>query len=260
MTRRCLILPLLLLALLGCKPSPTNALRVGMELNYPPFETQDRSGKPDGVSVKIAEALARDLGRPLTIVPMEFGSLTTALKTGNIDLVISSMTATEERRQTIDFSEPYAFTALALLVAKDSPVQSIDDLKSSDRRIAVKSSTSSEAWATKHLPDTKRTAFSDDAACVLEVVQGRADAFLYDQLSIYRYQKKNPDTTRALLQPFTEETWAIGLAKGNDELLRKTNAFLTKFRAEGGFEKLAQQYLSEEKNAMEAAGIPFMLR
>ncbi|TLD70851.1 transporter substrate-binding domain-containing protein [Phragmitibacter flavus] len=255
-----LILLFCLTLLTGCNPGPSNALRVGMELNYPPFETQDSSGKPDGVSVKIAEALAADLGRPLTIVPMEFGSLTTALKSGNIDLIISSLTATDERRQTIDFSEPYAFTALALLVAKDSPIQSIDDLKSPDRRLAVKSSTTGESWATKNLPNTKRTAFSEDAACVLEVIQGRADAFLYDQLSIYRYQKKNPDTTRALLKPFTEETWAIGLAKGTPDLLQQINAFLTKFRASGGFEKLAEQYLSEEKAAMQAAGIPFMLR
>jgi len=253
---------LLLFAILlsACNRQASNTLRVGMELTYPPFETQTTSGQPDGVSVKLAEALAADLGRPLQIVPMEFSGLIPALKTGSIDLVISSMTATDERRQSIDFSEPYAFTGLALLVGKDSTVQSFGDLKSPDRRIAVKAGTSGESWATRNLPDTKRTAYADDAACVLEVAQGRADAFLYDQLSILRYHRKNPDTTRALLKPFTEEAWAIGLAKGNPELLGKTNAFLQKFRSEGGLNKLAEQYLSEEKAALESQNIPFLLR
>jgi membrane-bound lytic murein transglycosylase MltF len=77
----------------------------------------------------LAEALAAHLGRPLKIVPMEFSGLIPALKTGNIDLILSSMTATDERRKSIDFSNPYAFTGLALLVRKDSEIQSIEDLK-----------------------------------------------------------------------------------------------------------------------------------
>jgi ABC-type amino acid transport/signal transduction systems, periplasmic component/domain len=252
----------LLFALLlsACNRPSSNALRVGMELTYPPFETQNASGQPDGVSVKLAEALAADLGRPLKIVPMEFSGLIPALKSGSIDLVISSMTATDERRQSIDFSEPYAFTGLALLVGKDSSVKSIEDLKSANRRVAVKSGTSGESWATRNLPQAQRTAYADDAACVLEVAQGRADAFLYDQLSILRYHRKNPDTTQTLLKPFTEEAWAIGLAKGNADLLGKTNAFLQKFRAEGGLNQLADQYLKEEKAALESQNIPFLLR
>jgi polar amino acid transport system substrate-binding protein len=249
-----------ILLLAGCNRQPSNTLRVGMELTYPPFETQTISGEPDGVSVKLAEALAANLGRPLKIVPMEFSALIPALKSGSIDLVISSMTATDERRQSIDFSEPYAFTGLALLVGKNSPINSIDDLKSANRRLAVKSGTTSESWATRNLPNTQRTAFSDDAACVLEVAQGRADAFIYDQLSILRYQRKNPETTRALLKPFTEEAWAIGLAKGNADLRGKTNAFLAKFRSQGGLSKLADQYLKEEKAALESQNIPFLLR
>lgn len=252
---------LLFALLLGsCSKQAPNTLRVGMELTYPPFETQTVSGEPDGVSVKLAEALAAELKRPLKIVPMEFSGLIPALKSGSIDLVISSMTATEERRQSIDFSDPYAFTGLALLVGKNSPIQSIDDLKSASRKIAVKSATTSESWVTQNLPETKRSVFSDDAACVLEVAQGRADAFIYDQLSILRYSRKNPDTTRALLRPFTEESWAIGVAKGNPELLEKTNAFLKNFRANGGLNQLAGRYLAEEKKALESQNIPFLLR
>src|SRR5689334_13126727 len=85
----------------------TQPLVVGMELSYPPFEMTDTSGNPDGVSVQLAKELARALGRPVEIRNMAFEGLIPALKTGKIDLIISSMTVTAERAHSIDFSDPY---------------------------------------------------------------------------------------------------------------------------------------------------------
>jgi polar amino acid transport system substrate-binding protein len=239
-----------------------SVLRVGMDLSYPPFEMQDTAGKPDGVSVRLAEALAVHLGRPLKIVPMEFSGLIPALKTGNLDVVLSSMTKTEERSKSIAFSNPYAKTGLALLIRKTSDLQSVDGLKTLARPItvAVKAATTGETWALKNLASAKRVVFEDPAACVLEVVQGRADAFIYDQLSVFKYAAKNAAETRALLTPFAEESWAIGLALGSDVLRAEVNAFLESFRTQGGFTKLGAQYLKEEKSALESLGIPFILQ
>ena len=97
-----LILFLFCLFLAACNGKKDNSLRIGMELTYPPFEMKDAQGNPDGVGVKMAEALAAELGRPLKIVPMEFTGLMPALQSGSVDLVISSMTASEERRKSID--------------------------------------------------------------------------------------------------------------------------------------------------------------
>ena len=231
-----------------------------MDLSYPPFEMQDKAGNPDGVGVKLAEALAAHIGRPLKIVPMEFSGLIPALKTGNVDLVLSSMTATDERRKSIDFSEPYAFTGLALLVRKDSDIQSIEDLKKPGRTITAKTATTGETWAIDNIPSAKRVVFEDQTACVLEVAQGRADAFIYDQLSIFKYAEENKETTRGLLKPFVEESWALGVAKGNDALREQVNAFLNEFRKQNGFSKLGDQYLKDEKKFLDEAGIPFILR
>lgn len=235
-------------------------LRIGMELAYPPFEMQDTSGNPDGVGVRMAEALATHLGRPLEIVPMGFNGLVPALQSGHIDLIISSLTANEERRKQIDFSDPYAFTGLAFLVRKGSDVKSIDDLKSPGRVVTVKSATTSEMWAIDNLPEAKRVVSEDQTACVQEVIQGRADAFIYDQLSIYAYSRDNPDTTEGRLHPFVEESWAIGVAKGNDALRQQVNQFLVAFRADKGFEKLTDRYLQDEKRLLDQMGIPFILR
>ena len=263
--RRFLILATCGLSLSGCtgksKQSGQGAvLRVGMDLSYPPFEMQDKAGNPDGVGVRLAEALAANLGRPLKVVPMEFSGLIPALKTGNVDLILSSITATDERRESILFSNPYAFTGLALLVRKDSDIQSIEDLKKSGRSVTAKTSTTGETWAINNLPGARRVVFEDQTACVLEVAQGRADAFIYDQLSIYQYAEQNKETTRGLLKPFVEESWAIGIAKGNEALRGQVNAFLDDFRKQDGFGKLGERYLQKEKKFLEAAGVPFILR
>lgn len=266
MNRRHLLL-LSALALTGCgdrKPAAAGGggqtLRVGMDLTYPPFEFTDSQGNPDGVGARMAEALAADLGRPLKIVPMSFAGLLGALETGSVDCVISSMTASDERRKTFDFSDPYAWTAISMLVQKESPVQKWEDLKEPGRKVAVKKGTTAETWARGLLPDNQIIVFEPETACVEEVKSGRAAAFVYDQLSILNFHKANPDTTRALLQPIREESWAVAIRKGDTELAGKVNAFIAKFRKEGGFEKLALRYLAEEKKTMEALGIPFILR
>lgn len=253
----CLCLGLLLS---GCgKETAGHApLVVGMELAYPPFEMTDEQGKPSGVSVDMARALAAYLERPLEIRNMSFDGLIPALKTGSIDLVISSMTATEERAQSIDFSDRYLHTELALLVPKDSDVSSVADLNVAGRVVAVKLGTTGHVYATAHLSNATVRVLQKENACVLEVTQGKADAFLYDQLSVFQSARRHPESTRAILDSFQRESWAIGLQKGNEELRTQVNAFLADYRAKGGFEELGEKYLGEYQRGFRELGIPFV--
>src|SRR5262249_29166250 len=101
--------------LTGCEQDKTPKLRVGMEASYAPFEFKNEKGELDGVDVKIAEALAKHLGLKLVISEYTFAGIITALQGDEIDCIISAMTATDERRKSIDFSDPYVFTAIAML-------------------------------------------------------------------------------------------------------------------------------------------------
>jgi polar amino acid transport system substrate-binding protein len=94
-------------------------------------------------------------------------------------------------------------------------------------------------------------------ACVLEVVQHKAQAFIYDQISVLKQWQLHRDTTEALLKPFHEEDWAIGLRRGDDALRAQVNAFLGVFRAEGGFRRLGDKYLKEQREAFQKLGVPF---
>lgn len=237
----------------------TKPLIVGMELAYPPFEMTDQSGKPSGISVELATDLAKSLGRPVVIQNTAFDGLIPALKTGKIDLVISSMTATAERAQAIDFSEPYLTTGLCLLLKKDSTAKTIDDLDQAGVKIAVKKGTTGHLYASNRLKKAELLVLDKESAAVLEVSQGKADAFIYDQMSIYQNWQRNTATTRAMLEPFQKETWAVGIRKGNDGLRNQVNKFIREYREKGGFEQLGERYLKEMKGEFKRLGYSFFL-
>ena len=240
------------------QPDAAAALTVGMELAYPPFEMQDPRGNPAGVSVDMAKALGEYLHEPVTIENIPFSGLIPALKTGKIDLIISSMTETPERAQSIDFSDPYLSTGLCLLVKKDSTIQGIGDVDRPGVTVVVKQGTTGQVYARDHVTNASVLVLDKETACVLEVTQGKADAFIYDQMSTFTNWKKNPDATRPILRPFQAESWAIGIRQGNTDLREKVNAFLKDYRAKGGFEQLGDRYLSEQKAAFKQMNVPFV--
>ena len=244
--------------LAGCSGNSTTTLKVGMELAYPPFETKDDAGNPTGVSVDFAQALGDYLGRPVEIDNIAWDGLIPALQTGQVDVVISSMTITADRQTQIDFSKPYAKALLAILANKNSGVTTVDDLNQPGKTVAVKLGSTGDLYAQAHLPAAQITELADESACVTEVAQGKADAFIYDQLTIYRDQQANPTTTTAIFVPFQDvEYWGVGVKKDNTALLNSVNAFIDKFYADNGFDALTAKYLSQEKLAFDQLGFPW---
>ena len=255
MPRHLIALFLLLTGTLSAESPP---LRVGMDLSYPPFETIGPDGKPTGISVEIAEALGTYLGRAVEISNMPFTGLIPALKSGKIDLIISSMTATPERAKAVAFSEPYLTTGLAALVPAASTATDLASLDQAGQTIVVRQGTTGEVFARANLHNARILTLEKENAAVLEIVQGKAAAFIYDQMSVFQNTQRNPGKVRALLAPLQRESWAIALRPEDAALLTEVNTFLDKFRADGGFTKLADRYLADEKAAFAAQGIPFV--
>jgi polar amino acid transport system substrate-binding protein len=230
-------------------------LKVAMELAYPPFETKDANGDPSGVSVDFAKAFGEYIGREVVISNTSWDGLIPSLQTGKADMVVSSMTITEKRSKEVDFSQPYANSLLGILANKKSGVASIEDLNKAGRKVAVKTGSTGHIYAQNNLKNAEIIALADESACVTEVIQGKSDAFLYDQLTIYRNQQKNPETTNAIFIPFQDvEKWGVAVKKGNTDLVNKLNEFIKKYTSEGGFDKLTQKYLSSEKSEFDKLG------
>jgi polar amino acid transport system substrate-binding protein len=232
-------------------------LVIGMELLFPPFEMLDTNGQPAGVGVDLGKALGEYLHRPVRIENIPFDGLIPSLKTGKVDIAISSMTITDERKRSIDFSDPYLRMGLAILANKNSDIQSIDDVDKPGRRVAVKKATTGHIYAMQHFKNAQLLVLSDSSSCATEVSQGKADCMIYDQISVFQHWKKFQDTTRAILKPFQQEEWGIGIRKGNDELRQQVNAFIKHFRETGGFDVLGSKYFSENKKVFQELGIEF---
>ncbi|MEG0291326.1 MAG: transporter substrate-binding domain-containing protein [Anaerovoracaceae bacterium] len=230
-------------------------LIVGMELAYPPFETKDKAGDPIGISPDFAKAFGEYIGKEVEIVNTSWDGLIPSLETNKVDMVMSSMTITDERKDTVDFSEPYANAMLAFLLNKNTDVKNVKELNKKGKVIAVKTGSTGALFADKNLSNAKIVKLADESACVTEVAQGKADGFIYDQLTIYRNNQRNENSTKTLfIKEQKPEQWGVAVKKGNKELQSKLNEFIAKYTKDGGFDKLTDKYLKKEKAAFEAKG------
>ena len=133
--------------------------------------------------------------------------------------------------------------------------ETIEDLNQPGRVVAVKTGSTGDVFATKNLDQANIVRLADESACVTEVVQGKADGFLYDQLTIYRNQARNPESTDAVFIPFQDvEYWGIAVAKDHQELLDQINEFIAEYSEDGGFDRITEKHLSEEKSAFDDLG------
>ncbi len=154
----------------------------------------------------------------------------------------------------IGFSDPYLSTGLALLVGAKSEARSLTDLDQTGKTLVVRLGTTGETWARPEYPECDHRCHGQGKHRRPGSNQGKADAFIYDQMSVWQNQQKNPDTTRALLAPIRKEEWAIAVRKDDEALRAQINAFLKKFRAEGGFDRLAPEFLKDQKDGVSEAG------
>lgn len=251
------MLIIIVIGVVGCKDKKESEkpLIVAMELAYPPFEMKDLNGDPSGISVDFAKAFGKYINRNVKIENIAWEGLIPSVQTGKVDLVISSMSITKERMKVVDFSIPYSNSLQGILTNKKSNIKDFKDLDKKGNNIAVKTGSTGFIFAMKNVKNANVIALADESACVTEVLQGKADGFFYDQLTIYRNWQKNKNTTKPIFIPYQDvDVWGVATKKGNTVLLTQLNKFIVKYRAEGGFDKLSTKYLSKEKKDFDKLG------
>lgn len=217
-------------------------LVVGTASGYYPFEMVDKKNELVGFDVDIAKAVAKELGVQIEWQNYAFAGLIPALQAGKIDMVLAGMTATEKRKETVDFSDPYFISGLGLLVSKSVPnVKKPEDLDKPGFVVGVSMGTTGDQTATRIFKTATVKKFDGSALAGLEVINGKAQAVVHDTPWVAIYQRRNAETTYAVLEPFTTEPLGIAVPKGNPELVAWLNAFLKKYK-DGGEYKKAYQY------------------
>lgn len=254
-----LMLMISVISFTGCKSDDEEVLRVGMELKWPPFETIDKKGNPEGISVMIAEELGEYLGREVEIVDMQFGSLITALETEKLDVILASMSITEDRKEKINFSEPYMYFKILSAVNVNSGIESYDDLftKEGVRFVAPK------AFATLDIAREKANnpqiiEFDDKATASLELASGNADVFMVDAVSAVSIAGNYPDDLFVIYEPVDVSPIGMGVRKSDTELLEKVNEFIAKMEELGVNERIEVAY-NETLNELVGKGYEFYL-
>jgi polar amino acid transport system substrate-binding protein len=235
--------------MVGCTTSSTDSsenatpLKVGMDLNYPPFETIDNNNIPTGISVDIAEYLGEYLERPVEIVNMGFGSLIQSVNTDVIDIVIASMSITPERALAVDFTDAYLYFQIITLVNQDfATANGLTEDSTTEEILAIEDARyaglATQVSATIPESNGKEvTIFSGTGSlgnAIKSVADGNSDIFLMSVNPVVNGFKANRTETMIIWDSWIASPIGMAVKKGNTELLEEANAFIDTMNVEGG--------------------------
>lgn len=217
-------------------------LVIGTCADYPPYEWHlIKDGKDEiiGFDIDIAQAIADELGVELEIKDMDFDGLIPALSTGKIDMIIAGMNPTEERKQSVDFTDVYYTQKDALVIksedAKD--IRSEDDLKKAS--LATQKATIQETYLLENFPDAALQSVPKWNTAILSLVTGKVDAVLMVETVAKQYVEQNEGLEIAGFDvASTPNESAIAVAKDNKDFLDAVNDILDEMKESGQIEEL----------------------
>jgi len=220
-------------------------LRVGFEAGYLPFEMADKSGNFVGFDIDMAKAMADAMGVKFVPVNTAWDGIIPALVTKKFDIIISGMTITQQRNLKINFADPYIIVGQTMLVnSKHQGVKSYKDLNDPKYIITSKLGTTGEQAIKRLLPKATYKSFETEPEAALEVVNGKADAFVYDLPYCESfYAQQAAGKLIFLNQPFTYEPLAWAINKGDPDFLNFLNNFLRQTRGDGFYDRLFKKWI-----------------
>lgn len=245
----------LVIMITGCSNNANQAgnkkINIGTNAEFPPFEYMDNDGNVDGFDVALMKEIGKAEGFDVEFTNMEFKSLTASLKTGSLDAVSSGMTITDERKQSVDFSDSYFKATQCIVLPKDSNISSIKELDG--KRIAVQEGTTGDLLVTPNADNQTITnsstvvkRFKKGSDAVLELKNGGVDAVVIDSNPAKNFAKLNSDTLKYVEDTTSSEEYGIAVQKGNQELLDQINDGLKKIKENGTYDQLVSKYISQE--------------
>ncbi len=256
---------LLSISILAACGRDQDVLRVGMDLSYPPFETQE-NGEPVGISVDVAHMFGEFIGREVEIVNTGFGGLINSLNSGEIDIIIASMSITEERAQSVDFSDPYFYFKIISLVNQDfADAEGIDEDTTKDELLALDDAqfVGIAAQVSAQIPrDYGKDVIeaTELSTAVANVAQGTADILLMSAFPVTNGHRANPDTTMVVWDPFVSSPIGMAVAQGNTELREQANDFIASMDEPGGaYDQLQEKWDAEVQALLERYGLEFFI-
>ena len=221
------------------KTAKDGVLTMATNATFPPYEYYEGNDVV-GIDADIAQAIADKLGLKLEIQDMEFNSIITAVQSGKADLGLAGMTVTDERKQSVDFSDSYATGIQSVIVKTGSPIKSIDDLKG--KKIGVQLATTGDIYAKDDFGEDNVEEYNKGADAVMALTSGKIDAVIIDNQPAKSFVETT-DGLQILDTDYVQEDYAAAIAKGNDALLNAVNGALKELKEDGTIQKILDKYI-----------------
>ncbi|MBM5569967.1 MULTISPECIES: basic amino acid ABC transporter substrate-binding protein [Deefgea] len=221
--------------------------QVATDAAYAPFESLNNKKEVVGFSVDILEAIAKKSGMTIKFINTPWEGIFATLSTGDRDMVISSVTITPERKQSMDFSDPYFEAKQLIAVGKNSKVSKFTDLKT--LKVGVQTGTTGDEVIQKlqgkTSPNIKR--FESTPLAIKELENGGVDAVVADNGVVVNFVANNPNSKLKMIDDatFAKEYYGIAVKKGNKALLEQINKGLAAIKADGTYDKIYNKYFGK---------------
>ncbi len=227
-----------------------NVLVMATNAEFPPYEYRE-GDEIVGIDAEVAALIADKLGMELQIEDMAFDSVLAAVQTGKADIAMAGITVTEDRQKTVNFTDPYTTATQMIIVAEDSEIASPDDL--TGKTVGVQLGTTGDIYA-DDIEDATVERYSKGFEAVQALIQGKIDAVVIDGEPAKVFVEQN-EGIKLLDEAFTEEEYAIAIAKDNEELLEQVNTALNELKEEGEFQKVVDKYITSDDAEAETEAV-----
>ncbi|MFN6995452.1 MAG: basic amino acid ABC transporter substrate-binding protein [Aquincola tertiaricarbonis] len=236
-------------------PAPAKVYTVGTDAAYAPFESQNDKAEIVGFTIDVMSAVAQKGGFEVKFVNTPWEGIFNALQQGDRDMLASSITITDERKQTMDFSAPYFDAVQLIAVKQDSKVAKFDDLKK--MKVGVQTGTTGDEVVTKLLGKTSANVkrYESTPLALKELEAGGVDAVVADNGVVIHYVANNPGAQFKTVADasFVPEQYGFAVKKGNAELLALDNKGIADIKADGTYDKIFAKYFGAAPAAAAAA-------
>ena len=210
---------------------------------FPPYEMTTDSGEFEGIDIETAQAIADKLGLELQIDDMDFDAALLAVQQGKSDMVMAGVTVTDERQNVMDFTDSYATGIQSIIVKEDSDIASVDDL--AGKKIGTQRGTTGYLYCSDDFGDENVVAYDDGLTAVQMLSNGQVDCVVIDNAPAKEFIAANPGL-KLLDTAYVEESYAIGIGKGNTELKDAINTALEELKADGTLQAIVDKYITAE--------------
>lgn len=215
-------------------------LYVGTNAEFPPFEYLEE-GKVVGFDIDFINAIGEVMGKEIVVKDMSFDGLLPALQTNKVDVVVAGMTATEERKKAVNFSQPYYSANQVIILAEgNNDIKDFADLKG--KKVAVMLGFTGDVVVSE-MEDVKVERFNAAYAGIMALQNGKVDAVVLDSETANNYVAKNSGLKLAEGKGETED-YAIAVKKSDAKLLEEINAAIDQIKADGTFGKIIEKHFN----------------